>query len=201
MIPEDRRIPWETGITVVTPLNRNHWNLNMEATLSFQIQQQSMMRVFISEHKWMEGLPTEEEAIMILNQGDDSAIPAVFMFVPGMPVVVNHNTHQRLKLVNGATYTGLEVILDKAYPGHRVSADMTLHFGPPAGIILESGSTKDFHFVGMPQGTILSAPMSVKIQCQRKRPGSRMMLPERACPVRRLLRVQTTRCRVERSSA
>ncbi|XP_044714537.1 Arrestin-lik [Hirsutella rhossiliensis] len=92
---EGRRIPWETGITVVTPLNRNRWNLNMEASLAFRVQQRSTMRIFISEHKWKEGLPTEEEAIMVLNQGDDSAIPvpAVFMFVAGMPVVVNHNTH------------------------------------------------------------------------------------------------------------
>ncbi|KAM4064172.1 ATP-dependent DNA helicase PIF1 [Hirsutella rhossiliensis] len=93
---EGRRIPWASGITVVTPLNRNRWNLNMEASLAFQIQHRSTLRIFISGHKWKEGLPTEEEAIMMLNQGDDSAIPvpAVFMFVPGMPVVVNHNTHQ-----------------------------------------------------------------------------------------------------------
>lgn len=91
---EGRRIPWESGITVVTPLNRNRWNLNMEATLAFQMQQRSTMRIFISEHKWKQGQPTEEEAVMMLNQGDDSAIPvpAVFMFVPGMPVVVNRNT-------------------------------------------------------------------------------------------------------------
>ncbi|KJZ68635.1 hypothetical protein HIM_11974 [Hirsutella minnesotensis 3608] len=169
---EGRRIPWETGITVVTPLNRNRWNLNMEASLAFQTQQRSMMRIFISEHKWKDGLPTEEEAIMMLNQGDDSAIPvpAVFMFVPGMPVVVNHNTHQGLKLVNGAGYTAVEVIVNRAYPGYRVSADVTIHFGPPAGLILESGTTEEFHFVGMPPGTILLTPMSVKIQCQRKRP-------------------------------
>ncbi|KAF9768227.1 hypothetical protein IL306_014496, partial [Fusarium sp. DS 682] len=67
---EGRRIPWETGITVVTPLNRNRWNLNMEAILAFQVQQRSMMRIFISGHRWKDGLPTEEEAIMILNQGD-----------------------------------------------------------------------------------------------------------------------------------
>ncbi|XP_044717300.1 ATP-dependent DNA helicase PIF1 [Hirsutella rhossiliensis] len=74
--------------------SRNRWNLNMEASLAFQIQQRSTVRIFLSEHKWKDGLPTEEEAIMMLNQGDDSAIPvpAVFMFVPGMPVVVNHNT-------------------------------------------------------------------------------------------------------------
>ncbi|XP_044715146.1 PIF1 protein [Hirsutella rhossiliensis] len=122
---EGRRIPWETGITVVTPLNRNRWNLNMEASLAFRVQQRSTMRIFISEHKWKEGLPTEEEAIMVLNQGDDSAIPvpAVFMFVAGMPVIV-----------------------DKASPGHRISSDMTIHFGPPAGILLESATTKDLHF-------------------------------------------------------
>ncbi|XP_044714548.1 PIF1-like helicase domain-containing protein [Hirsutella rhossiliensis] len=104
--------PLETGITVVTPLNRNRWNLNMEASLAFRVQQRSTMRIFISEHKWKEELPTEEEAIMILNQGDDSAIPvpAVFMFVAGMPIVVNHNTHQGLKLVNGASYSAVEVI-------------------------------------------------------------------------------------------
>jgi hypothetical protein len=32
---EGQRIPWESGITVVTPLNRNRWNLNVEAVLSF----------------------------------------------------------------------------------------------------------------------------------------------------------------------
>ncbi|OAQ57458.2 ATP-dependent DNA helicase PIF1 [Pochonia chlamydosporia 170] len=149
---EGRRIPWETGITVVTPLNRNRWNLNMEASLAFRTQQRSMMRIFISEHKWRGGPPTEEEAIMMLNQGDDSAIPvpAVFMFVPEMPVVVNCNTLQGLKLVNGASYTAVEVILDKSYPGHRISAGLTIHFGPPAGILLESETTKEFHFIGMP---------------------------------------------------
>ncbi|KAG7408678.1 ATP-dependent DNA helicase PIF1 [Fusarium oxysporum f. sp. rapae] len=37
---EGRRIPWESGITVVTPLNRNRWNLNIEATLAFRKQWQ-----------------------------------------------------------------------------------------------------------------------------------------------------------------
>ncbi|KAL6411732.1 hypothetical protein AUP68_04106 [Ilyonectria robusta] len=181
---EGRRIPWESGITVVTPLNRNRWNLNMEATLSFQIQQRSMMRIFISEHKWRDGLPTEEEATMMLKQGDDSAIPVagVFMFVPGMPVVVNHNTHQGLKLVNGASYTALDVILDKAHPGHRISADTTVHFGPPAGIILASEATKNFHFLGMPPGTILLTPMSVSIHCQRKRPWQQKDVSRKGLP-------------------
>jgi len=67
--------PVGVGITVVTPLNRNRWNLNTEAGLSFQRQQHGLLRIFISEHKWKDGQPTKEEALMMLSQGDQSAIP------------------------------------------------------------------------------------------------------------------------------
>jgi hypothetical protein len=181
---EGRRIPWETGITVITPLNRNRWSLNVEATLSFQKQHQAQLRIFISEHKWKDGQPTEEEALMILSYGDDSSVPvpAIFMFVPGMPVVVNRNSYQGLKLVNGANYNALEVILDKAYPGHRVSADVIVHFGPPAGILLAAETTKDFNFVGMPPGTILLTPLSSKLDCVKRRPWQRHDVTRRGLP-------------------
>ncbi|PVH91232.1 hypothetical protein DM02DRAFT_647372 [Periconia macrospinosa] len=54
---------------------------------------------------------------MILSYGDDSSapVPAIFMFVPGMPVVVTKNSYQGLKLVNGANYKTQDVILDKAF--------------------------------------------------------------------------------------
>jgi len=57
----------------------------------FQRECQALLRIFISEHKWKNSQPTEEEAIIILNQGDDSSIPvpAVFMFVLEMSVIVN----------------------------------------------------------------------------------------------------------------
>ncbi|KAM4064047.1 PIF1-like helicase [Hirsutella rhossiliensis] len=75
-------------------------------------------RVFLSEHKWRDGVPTEEEAVLMLGQGDDSAtpVPAVFLFVPGMPVVVNQNTHQGLKLVNGA---GVKITAQRKRPWQR----------------------------------------------------------------------------------
>jgi hypothetical protein len=181
---EGRRIPWESGITVVTPLNRNRWNLNIEATLSYQRQHDAQLRVFISEHKWKGGHPTEEEALMIMSYGDDSSVPvpAIFMFVPGMPVVVNRNTHQGLKLVNRSDYKALNVIIGKAYPGHRISPDILLHFGPPAGIILAAESTRDFNFVGMPPGTILLTPLSSKIECVRRRPWQQHDVTRRGLP-------------------
>jgi hypothetical protein len=121
---------------------------------------------------------------MVLNQGDDSSllVPPIVMFVPGMPLVINQNTHQGLKLVNGASYQALDVILDKTYPGYQVSSDTILHFGPPAGILLTSQSTQGFHFVGMPPGTILLTPMSTKIECQRKRPWQRSDVVRRGLP-------------------
>ncbi|KAG7403673.1 hypothetical protein Forpe1208_v016246 [Fusarium oxysporum f. sp. rapae] len=181
---EGRRIQWESGITVVTPLNRNRWNLNIEATLAFRKQWQRQVRIFVSEHRWKDNEPTEEEAIMMLGQGDDSTIPvpAIFMFVPGMPVVVNKNTHQGLKLVNGASYTAQHVVLDKAHPGHQIDADTVLHFGPPAGMLLGSETTRDFRFIGMPPGTILLTPTSVKIECQRKRPWQQVDVSRRGLP-------------------
>jgi hypothetical protein len=45
-----------------------------------------------------------------------------------------------------------------------------IHFSPPAAILLEGQTTRDFRFVDMPPGTILLTPMSTKIECQRKRP-------------------------------
>jgi hypothetical protein len=99
-----------------------------------------------------------------------------------MPVVVNQNTHQGLKLVNGASYTALEVILDQKYPGHRISADTILHFGPPAGILLASETTVGFRFVGMPAGTILLTPVSSRIECARKRPWQQNDVTRKGLP-------------------
>ena len=76
----------------------------------------------------------------------------------------------------------LDVILDKAYLGHRISTDITLHFGPPAGILLESETTRDFYFVSIPPGTVLLTPISTKIECRRKRPWQQTKVTRRGLP-------------------
>jgi hypothetical protein len=142
------------------------------------------MRIFVSEHRWKDDRPTEEEALMMAGLGADSSIPvpSFFRFVPGMPVVVNQNTHQGLKLVNGASYTAVDIIPDKAHPGYWINADTILHFGPPAAIVLAPETTREFHFVGMPPGTILLTPISTEIPCQRKRPWQRHDTSRRGLP-------------------
>jgi hypothetical protein len=48
--------------------------------------------------------------------------------------------------------------------------------------LLASETTRDFHFVGMPPGTILLTPLSTKIECQRKRPWQRTDVIRRGLP-------------------
>ncbi|WAO96996.1 Helitron-like-N domain-containing protein [Fusarium falciforme] len=190
---EGRAIPWGKGITVVTPLNSTRWCLNMDAVLAFQRHHQKPLRIFLPQHRW--GKPntlpvTEEEATLMASVGDDSKIcvPATFMFVPGMPVVVTMNINPGLKLVNGAKYTALEVIPDsKRFPGYQLAPNIILHFGPPAGIILSSESTKKFEFDEMPPGTILLTPTSAQIPIEKKkrvkkRPWQRHNVSRRGLP-------------------
>ena len=98
------------------------------------------------------------------------------MITAGIPVVANQNIHQGLKLVNGASYTALDVLLDKAYPGHHINSNTILHFGPPAGILLAAETTRNSIF------TILLTPMSTKIECQRKRPWQQSDVSRRGLP-------------------
>lgn len=52
----------------------------------------------------------------------------------------------------------------------------------PAGVLLASESTRDLHFVGMPPGTVLLAPISTKIECQSKRPWQQCDVTRRGSP-------------------
>jgi hypothetical protein len=46
-------------------------------------------------------------------------------------------------LVNGASYTAFDFILDKAYPGHCINANIILYFGRPAGILLAAEDNQE----------------------------------------------------------
>ncbi|GJN78587.1 hypothetical protein PLIIFM63780_002096 [Purpureocillium lilacinum] len=53
-----------------------------------------------------------------------------------MPVIVIQKTYQGLKGMNGGGYTAPGVIIDKTSRGYRVSAGITIHFGPSASVSL-----------------------------------------------------------------
>ena len=86
-----------------------------------------------------------------------------------MLVVVNQNIYQSLKLVNSVAYTILDIILNKIYLGHRILTNIILYFSPPARILLELKTTRDFYFISIPPSTVLLTPISTKIEYWRKR--------------------------------
>ena len=81
-----------------------------------------------------------------------------------MPVVVNQNIYQGLKLVNSTTYTALNIIFNKVYLDYYTSTNIILYFGPPAKILLELEIIKDFYFISILPSTILLTPISTKIK-------------------------------------
>jgi hypothetical protein len=48
--------------------------------------------------------------------------------------------------------------------------------------LLAGETTRDFHFVGMPAGTILLTPFSTVIKCQRKRPWQKSDVKRKGLP-------------------
>ncbi|KAM4065525.1 hypothetical protein HRG_012876 [Hirsutella rhossiliensis] len=65
-------------------------------------QDPSDLNLLNSRNRWKLHL---EAARDFLSKNNATPVPAVLVFVPGMPVVINQNTHQGLKPVNGARYT------------------------------------------------------------------------------------------------
>jgi hypothetical protein len=67
-----------------------------------------------------------------------------------MRLVVNKNIYTGLKIVNGVEFTAADIIPDPKYPGYHLADDITIHFGPPLAILLQSSETKDIAIPGLP---------------------------------------------------
>ena len=86
-----------------------------------------------------------------LSIPDDSKIkiPPLYIHIPGTPVMTTENEHPGLKHVNGAEFTSVAVIPDARYPGYAISEGITIHFGPPAGLLVTSEDIKDIQVPGL----------------------------------------------------
>ncbi|KAG6996878.1 ATP-dependent DNA helicase pfh1 [Fusarium oxysporum f. sp. conglutinans] len=156
------QIAFKDGLRAITPLNRNRWNLNMEAVADWARFNKRHISIFVSTHTWRSGTLSQNEIARTIEQGDDSncKVPGVFFYAQGMPVVVNKNIYTGLKIVNGAEFTAADVIPDPKSPGYHLADDITIHFGPPLGILLQSRETKDLAVPALPTGTVLIRPLS-----------------------------------------
>jgi hypothetical protein len=156
------QITFKDGLRAVTPLNRNRWSLNMEAVVDWARFNKRHISIFVSTHTWRSGTLSQNEIVQTIEQGDDSncKVPGIFFYAQGMPVVVNKNIYTGLKIVNGAEFTAADVIPDPISPGYHLADDVTIHFGPPLGILLQSRETKDLAVPALPTGTVLIRPIS-----------------------------------------
>lgn len=77
-----------------------------------------------------------------------------------MPVVVNKNIYTGLKVVNGAEFTAADIIPDPKHPGYHLADDVTIHFGPPLGILLQSSDTASLAVPVLPAEMVLVRPIS-----------------------------------------
>lgn len=155
-------VTFKDGLRAITPLNRSRWSLNMEAVVDWARFHRRHISVFVSTHTWRSRAVSQHEVAQIIEQGDNSncKIPGVFFYAQGMPVVVNKNAYTGLKVVNGAEFTAADIIPDPKFPGYHLADDVTIHFGPPLGILLESQDTKNLAIPGLPTGTVLIRPIT-----------------------------------------
>lgn len=155
-------IKFHNGLRAITTLNRNRWALNMEAVVAWARFHKRHISIFISTHTWRNGTVSQSTIAQTIGQGDDSAckVPGVFFYAQGIPVVVNKNMHTGLKIVNGAEFMAVDVIVDPNHPGYYLADDVTIYFGPPSGILLQSKETKDLAIPSLPAGTVLIQPTS-----------------------------------------
>ncbi|KAH7461132.1 hypothetical protein FOMA001_g19195 [Fusarium oxysporum f. sp. matthiolae] len=159
------QITFKDGLRAITPLNRNRWTLNMEAIVDWARFHQKHISVFVSTHTWRSAALSQDEIAQTIGQGDDShcKIPGIFFYAKGMPLVVNQNIYTGLKVVNGAEFTAVDIIPDPKYPGYHLADDVTIHFGPPLGILLQSNETKDVTIPSLPTGMILIRPIAFSL--------------------------------------
>ncbi|KAJ6436029.1 glycoside hydrolase [Purpureocillium lavendulum] len=135
-------IAFHNGLRAITPLNRNRWALNMEAVVDWARFHKRHIAIFVS------------------RTHGATALPRHFLLRQGMPVVVNKNIYTGLKVVNGAEFTAVDIVPDPNHPGYYLADGVTIHFGPPLGILLQSKETEALAIPSLPAGTVLIRPMS-----------------------------------------
>ncbi|XP_044715976.1 PIF1-like helicase domain-containing protein [Hirsutella rhossiliensis] len=155
-------ITFSNGLRAITPLNRNRWSLNMEAVVDWARFNERHISVFVSTHTWRRAGLSQYEIAQAIEQGDDSKckIPGILFYAQGMPVVVNKNLYTGLKVVNGAEFTAADIIPNPKHPGYHLADDVTIHFGPPLGILLQSSDTASLAVPVLPAEMVLVRPIS-----------------------------------------
>ncbi|KAK0710680.1 hypothetical protein B0H67DRAFT_554777 [Lasiosphaeris hirsuta] len=164
------------GLRAITPLNQDRWDLNMAAVVQWGRARGKHISIFAAKHDTEPGKRLSAEDLCdVLRFGDDShlPIPSLFFYAQGMPVVVTRNQLIGLKVVNGGSFSAVDILPDLTAATIALASDVTLHLGPPAGILLQSDDIADFAIPGLPKGTVLIKSKTVAIPDSMRGKGPR----------------------------
>jgi hypothetical protein len=113
--------------------------------------------LFLSEHHWTTWVPSEEEVEAVMQLGDAGplAIPGIFPYVEGMPIIVNQDKCLGLKVANGSEFTAVGIVPDPNVQEHVVDEGLSIFFGPSSGILLQSQALRGVRIRHLPPDTIM----------------------------------------------
>ena len=149
----------------ITPRNPHRWDLTLHATLEYGKEQGKKVSLFLSSHHWTTRVPSEEEVEAVMQLGDAGPlpIPSIFPYVEGMPVIVNQNKYLGLKVANGSEFTAVGIVPDPNVQEHVVDEGLSIFFGPPCGILLQSQALRGVKVPHLPPDTIMLGTESVPL--------------------------------------
>jgi len=99
----------------------------------------------------------EKEMIETIGRGDNSsvAVPGIFVYAQGMPVILTRNIFTGLKIVNGLEFEAADIIPDPAFLGYHIADDVTVNFKPLQALMLQSEQIKHVQVDGLLKGTVM----------------------------------------------
>jgi hypothetical protein len=136
---DENNFSFKEDLRAITPLNLDRWTLNNIATIEWARSRSKKISFFISRHTWESNSLTLKEKLSLIQRGDDSStdIPGIFVCAIGMPIILTTNVLPGLKMVNGAEFEVVDIILDPSHPEIPVSEHVTIYTRPPKALHLQ----------------------------------------------------------------
>lgn len=170
--PEDIKL--SKDVKAICPLNKMRHVMNLQATLAFAKERKQMTWIFLSDHT-PQGTDHAAALEAAYAAMDDSnlKVPAYLAFTKGMPMGITENSHQGLKMVNGAQYIAEGFLPDPKSTIFRAGADVFIVTGTPQTILVSSQSTRDIELSELDRGILPIFKIRVPATRGGKRPFDR----------------------------
>lgn len=161
-LAQPRDIVLDNDTKAITPLNSMRYSINLQATIAFAKRRNQTVYIFLSHHKPKP--PDKTAALRKAFEMMDSSnmkVPAYFAFTKGMPVSLTENSHQGLKMVNGAEYTAESFLPNVDATAWPAGPNILVLTRPPKAIFISSKTTESFHLDDLEKGLLPIFPKTI----------------------------------------